>query len=258
MKKYDLNDESYSIYLEGLCLSGLPIEFYGQSIRQLTTKEVILMGEEEFNNLITPFSLSKEVLLENPNADIFILDLFVLDQFRDCLEHLIKALRLFFNTENIKIWNNDNHLELIVNDELFIDGFKFEELRKIVLKMNNTRELTKDDLKKNEKKEELKFKDDRLKEQWQKFMEARRKRNESEENKKKLRYIKVMNVYNFISNYDKIDYKMPLELTIYQLYNSYNDCHMKDNYIYTMRIATSGMVNSKDLDLTPLSQRIVK
>lgn len=257
MELYNLDNEQYATYIEGLCLANLPIEFYGQYLKQLYVKDILLLGEEEYGKLITPFTLSKEILLENPNTDIFLLDIYSLDEFRTELEYLIKALKLFFNTSDIELWNNGQNLEIIINKNLFLDGNKFEKLRKIILKTNNTRELTKEDLKKTEEKS-FSFKDNKLKSEWQLFMEERRRKKESKNEKKKDRATNIINVYNFISNCNNIDYKMPLELTIYQLYNSYNNYHIKDNYNYTMRIATSGMVDSKDLDLTPLSQRMAK
>lgn len=257
MELYNVEDKDYNSYLEGLNIAGKPVEFYGYYIKPITVDEVLKMGEKKYNELITPFALSKKALLEDINTDVFLLDILFLEQFNSYLESLMKAIKLFLNPLKIDIWKNENHVEIILDGKLFINGDKFEQMRKIILKMNNSREFTKEDLK-VDKPDDFKFIDDTAKKRWQKFMNERKKKQESEEEQKKIRYMSVVNVYNFISNCKVIDYAGTLKLTIYQLYNSYNFYNIEDNYKYTMRLATSGMVDSKELDLTPLAMRVTK
>ncbi len=57
---------------------------------------------------------------------------------------------------------------------------------------------------------------------------------------------------------ENIDFELWLNRNIYQLYDTFKNLHEREGCRERIRIATSGFCSSKDLDLKPLSQKIVK
>lgn len=262
MLNYDLkNDEDYSSYVEGLCLANLPIEFYGQHLRHITVREALLMGEKRYSDLIIPFCLTPSVVFKENVKNVYLLEMLALPELNKYLEFTVDALKLFFDTENISVIKTDNFgVEIVVNNSLFLDKIKFEELSNIILKMCNATKITKDNLKKSEGERTLTLEQienikDRRERDYQMAIYKNNQKNKSKQKKTKALY----NVYNFVCNNDVVDYEKPLGFNLYQLYNTFNINHQKDNYKYTMRIVTSGMCSdTKKLDLRPLSQQIAK
>jgi hypothetical protein len=254
---YDLKDEQYMEYIEGLCLANMPIEFYGQHLRHLTVKEVLLMGEKKYSELILPFSFSEETFPEGTFNEFYLLDVLSLPNMEEYLSNSIETLKLFFDTDDIKIWSAEGlGIEVIINGSLFLDKIKFEKLREIILKICNIGKLKKNtDEEKTLTLEQInKIKDAREREYQMAIYE-----NNNKNKKDKYKSISLYNVYNYVSNADIVDYEKPLKFNLYQLYNTFNINHKKENYRYTMRIVSSGMcTDTKKFDLRPLSQQIVK
>lgn len=258
MDKYNLNNEEYNQHLEGLLLANLPIDFYGFNMSQLTVREILLMGEHEYSKLIRPFGINKNIVNDEKIKQSNLKTLDILYAMNDNnFENCIKLIKLLFGLDDDEITIIMlSTPEIIVRKDgnsLFINSDRFEQLKYIILKMFNAREITEEDINKDNK--QLKFKDDETKSSWDAFM---KRRKSNKDNKKKDNQVRLYNVYNFMSNCNGIDYKSCLELTIYQIFNSYNIKHIKDNVDYTMKIATNGMCSAEGLDLSPLSVRIVK
>ena len=57
---------------------------------------------------------------------------------------------------------------------------------------------------------------------------------------------------------ENIDFELWLNRNIYQLYDKFKNLHEREGYRERIRIEKSGFCSSKDLDLKPLSQKIVK
>lgn len=260
MKKYDLKDEDFCAYIEGLCLGNLPIEFYGEYLRHITVKELLLMGEKKYSELIAPFTLTKDIF-SGDAGDIYLLEILSLPKLDEYFEFTIEALKLFFNTDNVSVAKiGDSEIEIIINNSLFIDKIKFEELREIILKICNATKLTNDKLDRSKEEKTLTLEQiNCIKNKRERDYQMAIYERNNKKNKEKNKSMALYNVYNYVCNSDAVDYEKPLNFNLYQLYNTYNINHRKDSYKYTMRILASGMCSdTKKLDLRPLSQQIVK
>lgn len=70
--------------------------------------------------------------------------------------------------------------------------------------------------------------------------------------------MKLVNVYDYIvHSQNNINYDAPLEWSIYQLYNSYQNLHTRDNINFLYDVASNGMLSSKE-KLKSLSEEIAK
>ncbi|MGL5152641.1 MAG: hypothetical protein ACRC7N_18970 [Clostridium sp.] len=255
MDLYNLNDEEYSDYIEGLCLSNQPIPFYNKKIRHLTVKELFLMGETKFNSLILPYAITKEMIKGIETIDVSLLDIiYNLDK------HFLNAIQLIKIVFDIKdddisvmpIYDNGiNKINIMLNgDELLcIDDKKFNELRTILLKICNTKEL-----KESVTNATTNFADKTYNNRFEKLYKGRAKSN----NKKK-KINKFYNIYNCVVHSENIiDYENKLNWNIYQLFNTYKTLNIKESHDYTMRLYSSGMVDTKGIEVKSLYEQISK
>lgn len=246
---YNLNDDDYKEYVEMLCLANLPIEFYGEYLRHLTIKEIMLMGDR-YNLLIAPFTLSRD-MFDGYEGKFYTLD--VLLYLREYLDNAIAMLELLFDTKNIEVFEN----EIIVNGRLFIDRDKFEELTNIILKMSNVCKYKKNKNSNGEDECMTLEQIEKIKDPREKRYQMRIYENTRKEQKKKYKSVSLYNVYNCVSNLDGIDYEKTLRLNVYQLYNSFTILNKKEQYDYSMKVATSGYCSDvKKLDLRSLPERV--
>lgn len=253
----NFNSEDYKDYLEGLCLSGKPIPFYNLQINHLLVSEVFDIGESNINDLVLPFAITKDIIEGFSKLDLGLLDLFLLINDDKYIKNVQIMLSILFKTEidNVVVWQyvDENKLpraEIIVNNELWIDNNKFDELRKIILKITNSKEIKKKDLKSNE----MNFEDKKDVSRFAKLFKGREK-----EKTKKNKSFKLYNIFNSVVHFQyNIDYEKVLNMTIYQLYNTYTNLSVKENHDYTMRLASSGMVDTKGLEIKSLSEKLIK
>lgn len=249
--KYDLLNEDYKEHLETLCLANLPIEFYGQTLRHLTVREIMLMGEG-YNKLILPFTLSKDMLPMDYNGEFYVLEVLLCSDMNEYLIDAIEILKLLFDTDKINVFKE----EIVVNEKLFIDKYRFEELRNIILMMFNLQQYKKN---LNESRVLTLGQIEKIENPREKSYQKKKYEAYKREQKQKYKSISLSNVYNTIvhSSDGIIDYNKPLGFNVYQLYNTFNILHKKENYKYVMSVATSGYCTDiKKLDLRPLSQQI--
>lgn len=247
---YNLNDDNYKEYVEMLCLANLPIEFYGKYIRHLTIKEIMTLGDR-YSQFLAPFTISKDVF-DGHEGKFYTLD--VLLYINEYLDNSFELLKMLFDTDDIQVFGE----EIIIDSELFIDKFKFEELTEVILKMFSISRYKK---KENENRRILTpDKIEKIKDPREKSYQKRKYEAYMKEQREKNKVISLMNVYNTVVHFSdgKIDYNSVLDFNIYQLYNTFTILHKKENYRYVMSIATSGYCSDvKKLDLRPLSQQIL-
>lgn len=255
--RIDFNKEEYCDYLEGLIISNTPIPFYNYNIYQISVAEAFKIGEGNLNDLILPFAITKDVIEGFSDLDLGILDLLALVNDDKYIKNIINMLSIVLRVDvcNIKAWNYIDEskmprLEIIVEDNLWIDNFKFEEIKKIILKTTNSKEIDKKSL----KSKSIDFEKQVDKNRFAKLFKGRER-----ECKKKNKSLKLYNIYNsVVHNQPIIDYEKVLQMTIYQLYNSFTSLNIKENHNYTMRLASSGMVDIKGLEIKPFSEKITK
>lgn len=258
---YDLNDFEFNSYIEGLCLANLPIDFYGKELYHINVKDLLKMGEKKYSGLIVPFSLSQEVVFEKEIEGIYLLEIISIPELAEHLENMAEALKIFFKTDDVNIFRSKDteEVEIVIDGDLFIDKLKFEELSGLILKMCNTEKLKRTDESKEKEKtltlEQINSIKDKREREYQLAIYNSNQKKKANKNKSMALY----NVYSYVCNNDTVDYEKPLRFNIYQLYNTFNINHKKDEYKYTMRVLASGMCSdTKKLDLRPLSQQIVK
>lgn len=265
---YDLSNEQDYYYIHGKCIANLPINFYGLNIKQISLKDYFNYGEEWFARLVYPFRLNKKILLKEQDLidNIGILELFDLvseeqrkNKSNEIIEDiLIENLKYLFTTNNVKkmIINKHNvpFVNYIVDDTLMINSEKFEELKKIILVICG--EIDELDLSKLNSKKTIKLKNKKDQAAYNKLLEGRKKRAEKNKDDKS---VKLFNIYRaVVYMQENIDFELWLNRNIYQLYDTFKNLHEREGYRERIRIATSGFCSSKDLDLKPLSQKIVK
>lgn len=247
MKKYDLNDEEFCAYIEGLCLGKRPIEFYGEYLYHLKVEEILDMSEEEYEKMMLPFMLSKEVVLEDSNYDISMLDILTDKSFEKYYDYLIASLKIFFRIgdDDIQVGSIDGeHNEIVIKNKLYINNTMFDELRLILLKMNKLTELRKKDVTKDS---EYKSSNDEYNKRLSVFYAGKK---EYEERKGKDKSNSIVNMYNLaVHLQNQIDYDKVLQFSVYQLYNSVKNLSIKEDYNFTRRLYSSGQITLKNLEI---------
>ena len=251
----DLNDEKQKYFYLNKCVSGKAIDFYGEKIYQPSVDEVFEMGEDAYYEFLSPFIVGRS--LYNAPNDMSTYECIMNN--RSMMVNLVMAINYFFKIENVRIYECKSLgkklgrpvNQIILNDKLIIDNDKFEELKQIILLICNVKEVDKDDVGEEEKQEIS----DKFKSSKEKLLKGRNKIKKKQSEEKR---VKLANVYNFIvHSQDKIDYQTPLTWTIYQLYDTYQLQHMKENIKFIYDVASNGMLEKgKELEL--FSEKMAK
>lgn len=253
----DLNDEKQKYFYLGKCVSGKDIDFYGFKIKQPTVDEIFDMGEDSFYKILTPFILGRNLYQAPDDMSLFEC---IMNNKEVCMS-LFLAINYFMKVdfEDMKIYESVSMSkklgrkvnQLIVNGKLIIDSDKFEELKTIVLMISNTKEVNKNDVAEEDNFKGLSEETRKMKE---KLLKGRKKKNISSDEKK----VKLVNVYNYVVHCQEvIDYEKSLKWTIYQLYNTYQNEHIKENTKFLFDVASNGMLD-KNSKLEQFSEKIVK
>lgn len=117
------------------------------SVYQPTVIDISNMGEDEFNKLVLPFTLTIDALFGGADIDeetlenLHIFDLFFTDESdgKGCLDGfiggsaldtIVNGFKFFLKTENIQVLKM--RCKLIVDDSYLIDKHEFDILREII------------------------------------------------------------------------------------------------------------------------------
>lgn len=267
MDLYNIEDEEYCEYLKGLCLTGLPIPFYNKHLHHIKVKDVFTMSEEVYNSLVNPFRLNSDALLGKPpiGEERFLLDILSTDDIQ--IDYCIEFLKIVFETNNVKLnyMPNDDkpdevHKEIVIDDILWLDKIKFEQLSEIIQKMCHLKKVTENDINKDKKEKKLTYEQimnikDRREREYQLAIYNKNKKEDSK-NKKALSLYSVFNYVCHASN--SVDYEKPLSFNLYQLYNTYIILNKAEKYRYDMRLLSSGMLSDvKKMDTRGFNERII-
>lgn len=221
------------ISLETYYLSGLPIKLENKlgKIYQPTIKYLI-ENDIDSVDFIKPFYICRIDLIENADKELKDFDIFFSQQ-KELLNELIKRLKILYRTEDIEV--KESIRAIIVDDRFLINRDNYTYLADIVLEMMYaTRE--------KPKKKEVKYTNPYLQETWEKLQKYR----EQQEKKNELQIADIMNM--LIHMGDGFDYDKVLNLTYYQMMNSYITLRIKDGYKEFMMYKTSGQFNiEKDI-----------
>jgi len=254
----DLKDEKQKYYCLGKCMTRKPIDFYGVNIYPPIIGDIFDMGEDNYKELLTPFILSNEYL-KLPNTVSLLEDVYLFDNYMSELLKLSLSYFMKLKKEDFIIFKPENKNgvkgKIIIQNAPIIQNDKFNELKALIQMMCNVKELTKADMETLDKSE-YKFKDEESRRKYEEFLKEKNKALGKSETIDKR--VKLVNVYDYVVHaQSNINYDIPLEWSIYQLYNSYQNLHMRDNIQFTYDVASNGMLSSKE-KLKTLSEEIAK
>ena len=271
MQLYDMNDYDYKEYVRGLCLAGLPIPFYSKQLNHIKVKDVFMMGESNYNMLINPFRINSDVLFEKPKngEKRYLLDILLSNdyQMHIQLQFVLEFLKLVFATDKIELTHmtNENgdgfHKEILVDNDLWIDREKFEQLSEIILEMNRLKKITKSDINIEKKERRLTYEQimnikDRRERDYQLAIYKKNQKEEAKQRKASGFY----SIYNYVCHSSNmVDYEKPLNLNLFQFHNTYIILNKTEKYRYDMRLISSGMITDfKKIDTRWFNERIVE
>ena len=219
-------------------LFGLPIKIKNLgTIYQPTLKDYIdnNINIEDFRGI---FGLKIDLLVDNSeglkNFDFFILQIMQNKKGALYITQLIKYLKILYKTDNVELINTKeedlNSIGILVkkdNEEFFINRENYDGLTEVISIMlyngNNIKE--------KEIKEELNEIDLKIAKRKREF-EKRKAEKEKRQNKDN-EALTILDLVNYIIHTDnsQYDYNSILNLTIYQIINTFKLYQMKEVWI---------------------------
>lgn len=217
-------------------------------VHQPLIRDVVDMGEDEFNDLILPFTLTSEAVFNGQdNGDELaskysIFDLFfaqveegvyILDNVfggKSALGVLEDSLSYFLKTDNIQFLM---HRKKIVINEFVMDQSEFTKLRSLIQGVVNRKDIEFERVPKNMT--------ERQKDIWMKLQAGRRRKAQREA-------VYLQDIINYTSNGGAsfIPYKEIDNMTYYQLANTYKSIMGKDTFNVSMGYKLSYKFDVKD------------
>lgn len=241
-------------------LFGLPIEINGMgTIYQPKLKDFI-DRDFDIQKFIRAFNIKANLIFENgedlKDFDVFIYQLSLkLPKDKLLITELIESLKMLYKTEKVNLImldEKDIHticisIEVIENNEskvYYLNRDNYNNLANVVLVSldlgNNTT-----DVELNEELTEIDLKiAQRRKEFEKKKAEREAKLNKEDKNNE----ITLYDLVNYIIHVDnsQFNYQNILDLTIYQIKNTFNMYRQKENYNLFMKYKTSGQFKIDD------------
>lgn len=207
--------------LEQYYFSGIPIDLTFKDlgvIHQLTYREMI-EKRVTMDNILKPFLMRKEMIKGKSDEFDVILDsvgnlgfvYLMNDNNPDekILDSLINSLKLFYETEDVYV--NPTTKYIHVGSDIVIDIDKFDILSEVVLEMFK---ITKKEIEDESKMDEMDLEFARKREAYRKKKEKKKVKN------KELELVDLVNTIVHSSEVG-VDYNRVLDMTIYQIKNTY-------------------------------------
>ncbi|PGA05682.1 AMP-binding protein [Bacillus mycoides] len=216
---------------------------------QPRVNEIVDMGEDEFNNLILPFTINTEIVFngmegEEELADRFhIFDLFFLEieEGKSVLDGvfggkkstdlLSDSLRYFLKVDDINVL--ENRKKIIVNNSYIIDKDEFDRIKQIIQSI-----VVREDIKVEKAPKNM---TPRQKEIWTKLQKGRKRTAE-----KSAIYLQDIVNYTAFGGTTFIPLEQIDKMTYYQLYNAYTSVIGKDSFNISMGYKLSEKFDMKD------------
>ena len=204
--------------------------------------------EFDYGKFKSSFSVRKEIFIDNTNSDYDKIKDFDILIFSNMIENLIQSLKLLYKTDNVKLETpkkddiDSIQISIKSNDNIYYinrnNYTEFADMILIILHEGNNiadkkvkKELTEIELKMERKKREF---------------ERKKRLREIEQNKDK-KQIGIFDLANYLIHVDsKYTYDNVLDLTIYQLINSYQIYQQKENYDLFVKYKTNGNFKIED------------
>lgn len=219
---------------------GKPINFNNIcKIYQKTFDDIYEYGFKDYEQLITPYALTKECLnIEDENVSNFDL-LFI--KLKDeegkevnVFELFIKSLSFFCNENNVMI--NQDTLDIVLKNGI-INRDNFDEFAEVILKINGTQRFKKPIPPKNKDSKDL----------WEKLRKGRKR--QQEKNKKNNQLSTIIKYIKFGTE-TYISKEEILKMTMWEIYDTYGTIMNKENYDRNFEIMLVAGNEKNELDLT--------
>ena len=233
--------------LEQYYITGMPVPLekgLGQ-LHQPTIKN-LLENQITVEQLIQPFSMRVDLLdiSQDQLADLLVqlvdFDLFFLKDDEDdyilkigdtpSMYMLLQSLKILYNTSNVELKYDDE--EIHVDDKVIIDRNNFTYLADVVLEMFHS--------KKPVKEKATVFKSKIKQQIWEKLQKNRKE----QEKKKEFLMGDIINVVVHATGY--VPYREVLDMTYYQLINSYSVMMQISGYDEYLQFKTSSKFELKE------------
>lgn len=217
-------------------------------VHHATIDEIVDMGEDEFNNLVAPFTLTSDALfaqLENGEElaeQHHIYDLFferteggsyLLDHVfgANTLEYLEKCLRFFLRADSVKALQMRR--KFVVNDAFVIDKDSYLKIRSAIQAVTLRKDVEVERPPKNMSK--------RQRDIWNKLQKGRRRKAEKDA-------IYLQDIINYIAfgSSSFIPFREIEKMTYYQTQNAYKSILSVDSYKIGMSYKLSQKFDVKD------------
>lgn len=202
----------------------------------------------ELERMIRAFGLKKELVLGNgdtsdiKNFDIFLLQLMVSEKLKNesLINDLVKSLQILYKTDNIKTEIDTSKIDyenfnIIINDEVILNRNNYDYMCSVIMVMLDLEENDKEQI---EALSDIQLKFLKRRQEW----EAKHGKKDSEEK------ITIFDLVNFILHADGTiyTYESILNLTIYQIKNTFNLYKQKENYTTDLKYRSSGNFKMED------------
>ena len=220
----------------------------------ITIKDVMLLGENNYRNMLSILRYNKNCIedskelkrIENIGFVNFMYSKFDMS-FR---YNFMQSLSIFFKNKNIvsNVDDKTNNLyfDIIFDDFTFrVDENNYDYIRNIMLYMCCDRDFTKEDLKVTVDKNEEKLKRMKNKSRFKNLLAVK---NRNKNKKLDLEAISSswLSIYINTVNWDNfINYNDKQNMTLKQLYMSYQYLSFKEDDSFVRNIVSSGMVDTK-------------
>lgn len=215
------------------------------TIHQLKLKDFL---EFDYARFKTVFSIRKDMYFDENTDGYDKIEDFDMVVFLNMLDDFCKALKLLCRTEEVKLsckHNDITSIKVLIkkDDNIYvIDRSNYTKFANMILiLLHDGNNIAEQEVKKELDEFELKAAKGR------KNLEKKRKEREAEarkNNNNKEESMTIFDVANYIVHNDnKYDYQSVLDLTIYQLINTYTLYRQKEGYDIFIKYKTSGNFN---------------
>lgn len=215
-------------------LFGLPItlENYLGIIYQPTLKEIIDKGIS-IEDIYFPFTLDKELCVGENGIFETLLLLHITRQDTQIIEKLKRSLRILYKTDDVEL--NLNTQTIVIDKKYTLNASNYDYLCKVVadIFMVNLFQIQK-------KYDEIRKENNREKSELEKKLERLRKKS-AERRKNRGDTFDIIDMSNYlIHNSESCTYESVLNMTVWQIKNSFSLYNKKENFDMEKRYRTSG------------------
>lgn len=267
--KFNLKDEDNKYYILGKALTNIPIDFYGKEIKYITVNDLFEYGENFLEENLKIFCFSEEILGKQEIINNFkksisnlkekefgILETFyIISQTdKEFEKNIFSILKFLFNSDfkwevlDLLPYGIGEFKAFLICKNYKIDNKMFNELGEIIRLIYNLKLLTKDDLNKTDKNEQLlmKIKDESVREEFRKILYERDKREKNIKGKIK-KEDRIYNIFNYINILlGGLKEEQLLKMNLYQFYSLYNGLICKDRNSLDKAIMGNGLWDKKN------------